>query len=787
MWKKLVSLNLALLMIFAMIPPASAAYFTDVYFYRNIDSNDTTQNKHSLAFSSPSDLMLYKGGTEYGGGTKFERTGHVITSWYANGKDYSLTDWASDVYKDAQEPPHVDLYAHWTPVTGNYIFYIGLGVGQATDGKDYVIQDGLSGDAVLKGEDAFQHFSESSKIIGWSSKEYGISGNKYYPEQKITINSNLTLFPITGYNYVTYQFLREAILENETEFYTSFSDAYEPVGLLDISDAAFSASHKADKAFCGWKAQGNGSGAWYTGLAKDAPHKLYAQTEAFPASGEYCILYSGLGVGKGDERICITLPLTDGKVTDLPEAPTDRYGYTFKGWYTERNGKGTKVENGSSLTNKEIIYAYWSKTGNPPEDKTYTITISGGGGTLPTDSSGKVIELPKDPTKDGYIFDGWYTGETGGNKVIIGTILNGNITIYPHWKPDSGNPSDKVYIIIIDGGGQVTTGSDGKLTTLPATPTRPGYIFDGWYTHPDGGDRVTTDYIFTGPITIYPHWREDSTTDPPDVIYYPIYTPDRTPGGSYSVSRRYATPGTRITIELSPRSSYDLDWLSVTNLTTGWDVPITERYWDEYTFIMPSSAVEVDISYVYRYNYNYHYSSNVYFTYAEPQPAAAGPNAWYYRDRHIYHVTDGLVPDITPITRDMLISVLYNLTDHSVTDSTAVGSETNDSQVWATEHNIVPDIYVSGLWGQDKTITREQAAMLIFRYAGYRGRSTSQSVGLTRYRDYSRLNPIARTAMSWTLATGLMSSTSAATLSPQDNLTCGQAGDLIYRFVTTIA
>ena len=77
--------------------------------------------------------------------------------------------------------------------------------------------------------------------------------------------------------------------------------------------------------------------------------------------------------------------------------------------------------------------------------------------------------------------------------------------------------------------------------------------------------------------------------------------------------------------------------------------------------------------------------------------------------------------------------------------------------------------------------------MLIFRYAGYRGRSTSQSVGLTRYRDYSRLNPIARTAMSWTLATGLMNSTSAATLSPQDNLTCGQAGDLIYRFVTTIA
>lgn len=776
MWKKLVSLNLALLMIFAMIPSASAAYFTDVYFYRNINSTDTTKSEHSIAFSSPSDLILYKGGTT------FENAGHVITSWYADGKYYSLTDCASDVYKDAQEPPHVDLYAQWTPVTDNYILYIGVGVGKTTAGKDYIIQENLSGNATLESEKAFQ----SSSIIGWSTEEYGYGDERYYPGQEITIDSNLTLFPINGYNYVTYysQLESDPYGSEATKFYTySNSDSDKPVGLLGVNSSAFWSSYKAGRLFCGWKEQDDGTGDWYMGLAKGAPHKLYAQTEEINKDEKFHILYSGLGFGQGNDKLAAILPLEAGTPAKFPEMPAELNGYTFKGWYLYNvDAEDTKVENGGSLdeydqSGRRFFYAKWGKTGTSSGDKTYTITISGGG-TLTTDSDGKVIALPKDPTKDGYIFDGWYTSETGGNKVTIGTILDGNITIYPHW---TKVPS--TIHIIISGGGTLDT-DNGIIIRLPDTPSRPGYIFDGWYTGETGGTKVEVGDKITGTITIYPHWREDST---PDVTYYPIYTPDRTPGGSYSVSRRYAAPGTRVTIELSPRSSYDLDWLSVTNLTTGWDVPITERYWDEYTFIMPSSAVEVDISYVYRYNYNYHYSSNVYFTYAEPQPAAAGPNAWYYRDRHIYHVTDGLVPDITPITRDMLISVLYNLTDHSVTDSTAVGSETNDSQVWATEHNIVPDIYVSGLWGQDKTITREQAAMLIFRYAGYRGRSTSQSVGLTRYRDYSRLNPIARTAMSWTLATGLMNSTSAATLSPQDNLTCGQAGDLIYRFVTTIA
>ena len=268
--------------------------------------------------------------------------------------------------------------------------------------------------------------------------------------------------------------------------------------------------------------------------------------------------------------------------------------------------------------------------------------------------------------------------------------------------------------------------------------------------------------------------EDNKPVTPPGPVRYRIYTPGSVSGGSYDVSHSSAVQGARITVEVSPRRDYELEWLAVTNLTTGQELHLTQRGSDEYTFVMPASSVELDIS----------YDGSRYIVYEEPQ-LKTGPNAWYYRDRHIYHVENGLVPDGTHITRDMLISVLYNMTSPAVI-SNSIGCETNDSQVWATDNGIVPDIYASGLWGFDKILSREQAAMLIFRYAGYRGCGTAQRQTITRYSDYSRLRPDARAAMSWAVATGLMPGASASTLAPQDSITCGQMGELLFKFEATI-
>lgn len=793
MWKKLVSLNLALVMCLALMPVSVSAEteeeieeqkrYADVY--RN---NISTDSEHKLTESfytvtSDSNLYLYRYSYLYQAVPKFINPGKIVTTYNTSrdgsGTTYGLTSDPYDFFsRDQTNPPKI--YAQWEKAQENYILYLGVGVGPTKDGKDYILDDNLSNTVGLRGEEAFAALGPSSKVIGWADKEFfdSYGTDKYYPGQKIQIDSNLTLFPITGYNYVIYHFYREQEPEmaKEAEFYTlSSNDSDKPIGLLDVSNVVFEHYRKRNEVFYGWTKQKGGAAEWYTGLAKNAPqHNLYACSGANP-SEDFCILRSPLGF-EGDEDdqrggLNRTHLLVNKHVTDLPTFTSARYGYEFKGWYADKNYTRT-VTADLELSSGSILYAKWEKK---PEDKTYAIIIDGGG-SLTTDSTGKLPALPTTPTKPGYIFGGWYTGPDGsGDRVTTDYIFTGPITIYPYWKPDGGKPPDKVYVIIIDGGGSVSTGSDGKLPALPAAPSRPGYIFDGWYTHPTGGDKVDTNYVFAGPITIYPHWRPEGAS----TTYYRIYTPGQVYGGSYDVSHTYAAPGTRVTIELDPWSDYELDWLSATNLDTGWGLSLYERYWDEYTFTMPYSDVEIDLSYAERYVRRSYYPSYAVIT--ETQDTT-GPYVWYYQDRHIYHITDGLVPDHTPITRDMFLSVLYNLAGNKGSMGTAVGSETNDAQAWATNAGIVPDIYASGLYGLDKPLTRDQAAMLLFRYAGYRGYSAVPGTSLARYGDYSRVRPIARDGLSWALSAGLMTQTSYTALSPRDTMTCGQAGDLIFRF-----
>ena len=57
----------------------------------------------------------------------------------------------------------------------------------------------------------------------------------------------------------------------------------------------------------------------------------------------------------------------------------------------------------------------------------------------------------------------------------------------------AGNKEDTFYTIGLDACGGVsstvvvTTNLDGKLTTLPESPTMDGYTFNGWDTQPAGG------------------------------------------------------------------------------------------------------------------------------------------------------------------------------------------------------------------------------------------------------------------------------------------------------------
>lgn len=132
-----------------------------------------------------------------------------------------------------------------------------------------------------------------------------------------------------------------------------------------------------------------------------------------------------------------------------------------------------------------------------------TITLNPNGGTLPGFSLVAGAALPI-PTKTGYTFDGWYENQdfTGNPVTDIPTNNTENLNFYAKWTANT-------YTVTFDAnGGSVSQTSAvtvaGKLTSLP-TPTYDGYNFLGWFTQKDGGDKVTTETVFTVDSTIYAH------------------------------------------------------------------------------------------------------------------------------------------------------------------------------------------------------------------------------------------------------------------------------------------
>lgn len=161
--------------------------------------------------------------------------------------------------------------------------------------------------------------------------------------------------------------------------------------------------------------------------------------------------------------------------------------------------------------NANKITAYASSV--PEAGKTYTVTFNAQGGTVSGESLTVAAEstygtLPV-PTKDNYVFRGWYTYPFAG--VLINSskkvAIVGNHTLYAQW-------GGKDFDITLDfnGGGEskkvsVVYGTK-YLRKLPV-PVRSDYVFTGWYTSPKGGDKITSASVYKDnpPTKLYAQWK----------------------------------------------------------------------------------------------------------------------------------------------------------------------------------------------------------------------------------------------------------------------------------------
>ena len=111
-----------------------------------------------------------------------------------------------------------------------------------------------------------------------------------------------------------------------------------------------------------------------------------------------------------------------------------------------------------------------------------TITFdTKGGSKIDSITIGKDTELalPKEPTRDSYVFKGWV--DKNETPIYDKVLLAEDTTLYAVWEKDA--TSNKITITFDTRGGSkiesITISKDTELV-LPKEPTRDGYVFKGW-------------------------------------------------------------------------------------------------------------------------------------------------------------------------------------------------------------------------------------------------------------------------------------------------------------------
>ena len=197
--------------------------------------------------------------------------------------------------------------------------------------------------------------------------------------------------------------------------------------------------------FTGWNTQADGTGTAYkpgdsfTLTNKDTV--LYAQWSK-NAPAQVNVSYDANG-GAGTME-----PVTGdvGSEIVVQQSGFTRSEYTFTGWNTQADGKGTAYKAGDSftLTEDTVLYAQWSK--NAPAQVKVSYNANGGAGTMEPvtgDVGSKIVIRQSGFTRSEYTFTGWNTQADGkGTAYKAGdsfTLTDKDTVLYAQWSKNSGS------------------------------------------------------------------------------------------------------------------------------------------------------------------------------------------------------------------------------------------------------------------------------------------------------------------------------------------------------------
>ena len=192
--------------------------------------------------------------------------------------------------------------------------------------------------------------------------------------------------------------------------------------------------------------------------------------------------------------------LTDGNLT---------LDFTAEGKETVT---ATLADNVVSLTYDGAAYRMLKKVN-------YTVTFEANGGSAieaQTVLNGKTVAKPADPTREGFLFVGWYADSSFKTPFAFGAQpISDNVTVYARWSAATADAIE--YTVDFDLNYENATAPEvkptvgGKLFDLPV-PTREGYTFKGWWiSMDDDGSKLSYQFkdemVFDAHTTLYALWE----------------------------------------------------------------------------------------------------------------------------------------------------------------------------------------------------------------------------------------------------------------------------------------
>ena len=154
------------------------------------------------------------------------------------------------------------------------------------------------------------------------------------------------------------------------------------------------------------------------------------------------------------------------------------------------------------------------------QSSSFTISFNPNGGSfIPaiTTEGNSIIELPDNPTKEGYSFVGWYwdndifSDPFTASSLLDRPIFN-SLIVYAKWEEEEV-PIESFQVTFDSQGGssvEPLNVHEGNTLSIPNV-SREGYSLDGWYISADQGNTLYEKWLFptsivTSDITLYAKW-----------------------------------------------------------------------------------------------------------------------------------------------------------------------------------------------------------------------------------------------------------------------------------------